>query len=291
MSTATHPPTPKTVTFAKPAAAKSADTAQYTVSAPDPKRARLFPVRILSSTVTPPEPIREMPVSINNGLTCFELELGPSHSLLSIQPLLDTCAATNTGQLAFHLWVMSNYPDIVDSFEAHDGPHPFRPVDIAGAVKSSDASSSSVPTTVGSLTAVIRYKTPYRLPDGTPFLFEVSLGKDVEVNTIMGLPDIQKLSLVMDFAENVVTSHVLRIKFPMKFCAAPSGLPPGTIFDPDEFLRAHSAQTIAVVTSSAAPSAAAINPPRYSAVDDFSEGFQKRSVTRAPSPAPMPAPE
>ena len=58
-----------------------------------------------------------MPIGINNSLPSVSLILGTlADEKNKIRMLVDTGAAMNTGNLRFHMWVMSQCPDIVDDF-------------------------------------------------------------------------------------------------------------------------------------------------------------------------------
>ena len=58
-----------------------------------------------------------MPIGINNSLPSVSLILGSREDDENkMRMLVDTGAAMNTGDIDFHLWVMSRCPDIVDDF-------------------------------------------------------------------------------------------------------------------------------------------------------------------------------
>ena len=58
-----------------------------------------------------------MPIGINNSLPSVSLILGTlADEKNKIRMLVDTGAAMNTGNLRFHMLVMSQCPDIVDEF-------------------------------------------------------------------------------------------------------------------------------------------------------------------------------
>lgn len=55
-----------------------------------------------------------MPISINNSLTSVNLHIGnPEDDESHIRMLVDTGVAMNTGSIEYHLWVMSQCPEIV----------------------------------------------------------------------------------------------------------------------------------------------------------------------------------
>ena len=54
-----------------------------------------------------------MPISINNAPPSIELDLGSIRGCTSLQVLFDSCAALNSGNLQFHLWLVQEHPHLV----------------------------------------------------------------------------------------------------------------------------------------------------------------------------------
>ena len=62
-------------------------------------------------------PKKLLPIGINNYFPSISLILGIlEDEKRKIRILVNTGAAMNTGNLHFHMWVMSQFPDIVDEF-------------------------------------------------------------------------------------------------------------------------------------------------------------------------------
>ena len=117
-------------------------------------------VKTVSTHTPSPRPVLPpMPISIDNGLPHITFNLGahPTRDP-SLRGLMDTCGALNTGYLTFHLWLMSERPDIVAEFHSFDDSNPFEPVKLGGAIR--DPSNFDT-ANHGNLTAVIHYFTPY----------------------------------------------------------------------------------------------------------------------------------
>ena len=57
----------------------------------------------------------------------------------------------------------------------------------------------------GQLMAIIPYKTPYADNTGNPIRFSFSLGNDMTVNTILGMPVIKDLGMIPNFRAGSVT--------------------------------------------------------------------------------------
>ena len=58
-----------------------------------------------------------MPLSINNSLpsTCLHLGLIDEEEN-KVRMLLDTSVVMNSGNMSYHLWVISEYPEVADKF-------------------------------------------------------------------------------------------------------------------------------------------------------------------------------
>ena len=72
----------------------------------------------------------------------------------------------NTGNLRFHMWVISQYPDIDEflkcgKYTAYDVVH------LLAALYLNDVDTN---TNHGQMTAVIRYKAPYTVAGKEPFI-------------------------------------------------------------------------------------------------------------------------
>jgi hypothetical protein len=277
-------PLPPASTAPAPAPASApAVPALAPAPAPSPsclKRARFmlylvksFPAHLPAPAPTPPP----MPIAINNGLPHILFELGTAPSLAELSGLMDTCGALNTGYLLFHLWLMSERPDLVAEFISFDDSNPFEPIKLGGAIR--DPSDFDA-TDHGNLTAVIRYYTPYVDTSGSPITISIALGNDVTVNTIFGLPMLCDLDSVISLRANSMHSRTLSRDFPITRAAASFGLPPNCSFDPADAARNRAASLCGLPPSSSV-STLAPAPPRpalATATDDMSLGFLQRTV-------------
>jgi len=83
---------------------------------------------------------------------------------------------------------MSEWPDLVAELISFDDANPFQPIKLGGDIRDpSDFAAADH----GTLTAVVRYYTPYTDVSGSPITGCVSfgLGSDVTVNTIFRTPN------------------------------------------------------------------------------------------------------
>ena len=127
-----------------------------------------------------------MSIAIDNGLPHITVSLGSNPTLdPKLNGLMDTCGALNTGCLKFHLWLMSEWPDLFAEFISFDNANPFEPIKLGGTIRDpSDLSAADH----GTLSAVVRYYTPYTDVSGSPITVSFGLGSDITVNTMFGLP-------------------------------------------------------------------------------------------------------
>ncbi len=244
------------------------------------KRTRFFVnyVKSFSTLTSPPRPVvAPMPIAIDNGLPHITFDLGcDSNFDPSLTGLMDTCGALNTGYLRYHLWLMSERPDLVADFASFDDVNPFEPIKLGGAIR--DPADFDA-TSHGNLTAVVRYYTPYVDTSGSSITISFALGSDVTVNTIFGLPMLCDLDSVISLCTNSMHSRALNLDFPITRAAASFGLPPGTVFDPDSAARHHASTCgLAPATSMLLPSAFQPTPTLATAVDDLSLGYLQRTV-------------
>jgi hypothetical protein len=216
-----------------------------------------------------------MPIAIDNGLPHITLDLGSDPAVdPTLCGLMDTCGALNTGYLTFHLWLMSERPDLVVEFLSFDDSNPFEPIKLGGAIR--DPSNFDA-TDHGNLTAVVRYSTPYVDLSGSPITLSFALGPDITVNTIFGLPMLCDLDSVISLRSNSLHSPSLNLHFPITRAAATFGLPPGCSFDPASASR-HSASTCGLLSNPFTH-----HPPTPSAIlaiasDDTSLGYLQHTV-------------
>ena len=240
------------------------------------KRAKFF-VQVVKSfsmhTLRPRPALPPMPIAIDNGLPHITFSLGSDPALdPTLCGLMDTCGALNTGYLLFHLWLMSERPDLVAEFISFDDSNPFEPIKLGGAIRDpSDFDAADH----GNLTAVIRYYTPYTDVSGSPITLSFGLGSDVTVNTIFGLPMLCALDSVISLNSNSLHSRSLNTEFPITRAAATFGLPSDCSFDPATSSRHH--DSLHGLHPSDAP-LHSITPALTTACDDTSRGFLQRTV-------------
>ena len=94
------------------------------------------------------------------------------------------------------------------------------------------------------LTAVVTYKTRYTMADGTNATLSFGLGKDIQVNAIIGLPQIKTWKVLLDLDDNKCFAKAFNIWLPIEYDDAATGMPPNVQFTADDFKRpAHTTTT------------------------------------------------
>jgi hypothetical protein len=172
-----------------------------------------------------------MPIAIDNGLHQITVSLGSDPTLdPTLCGLMDTCGALNTDYLKFHLWLMSEWPDLVAEFISFDDANPFEPIKLSGAIRNP---SNFAAADHGTLTAVVRYYTPYTNVSGSPITVSFGLGSNITINTIFGLPMLCDFDSVISLnSSNSLHSRSLNIEFPITRAAAIFGFPSDCSFHP-----------------------------------------------------------
>jgi hypothetical protein len=170
-----------------------------------------FPVQVLQSKTAKPM----LPISVEPNLPHIALPIGHIDAQRSMAILVayDTCAAINCGNLLHHLPIMEKCPEAVKSVTyAKDE---YSPIVLSGIV-TDDKDNSTKPT--ATLPVVVEYHLPFLTKEGHKTSIKIALGKDVSVNTILGLPTIRPAKMSLDLSDNVVESGVLDTEpFPVLF--------------------------------------------------------------------------
>ena len=192
------------------------------------KRPRFFTISVLLSNISSPNQ-KPMPISINNSLPSVHLNVG----LLvdeenKMRMLLDTSAAMNTGNLAYHQWVMSQCPSMVAEYlECGDGTE----YDVVQLLAALDLKGTHQPVNHGSMTAVIRYRTPYLINNTSPLILSFALGKDVALRSVLGIPCLLAMGAIVDLVKGQLRCSELNQEFMLQLDPPGKGLPDGTQFD------------------------------------------------------------
>jgi hypothetical protein len=225
-----------------------------------------------------------MPINIDNGFPNLSLNLGTHRNNVELSGLFDTCGSLNTGQFLFHLYIAAQHPDVVHSLRFFNSTNPFEPIKLEGAVSDPtdyDASRH------GLLTAVIhQYRTPYTTTTGQHISLCIALGSDVSTNTIFGLPTLSLFEFLVNLKTLSAFSPVVNEMFQLTRSAGSLGLPSGIQFDLDDLKRQYKAARVGLIDSNSETdqnneTEAATAASQYVGVNDFSQGYLRRSVLDA----------
>ena len=81
-----------------------------------------------------------MPLSLYDKLPAAVLHFGLSNEEeISFAYHLNSFTAMNTGSLILHQWIITTYPEIVDSYEQYDDENSFQPITPNFAIPASKA--------------------------------------------------------------------------------------------------------------------------------------------------------
>ena len=154
--------------------------------------------------------LRRMHNDTDNRMPHIAIPISNVINTASILALYDTGGALNTGNLGYHNYIKSALPSAVLKFEEFNGSNPFDPIKLEGAILNmSDYDAQKH----GILSAVITYRTPFKLPSGGNMSLSFALGKDMSVDTIIGMPFIKNFQLELRFAPDKFLSHLLKKEF------------------------------------------------------------------------------
>ena len=94
--------------------------------------------------------------------------------------------------LSYHQFVKNLLPTVVVKYDDFDGKNPFDPIKLEGALLNPDGYNVEKHDITS---ALITYHTLSKMPNRSPLLLHFSLGRDMSVDTIIGIPFIKYLKL------------------------------------------------------------------------------------------------
>ena len=142
--------------------------------------------------------------------------------------LVDTGAAMNSGHLDYHLWVMSQYSEMVAEF-LQCGKN--TNCDVVQLLATLDLNLGQLPNNHGQMTAVIRYYTPYLVNNKDPLILSFALGNDMCLCSVLGLPTPLSMGVTIDLLLDTLSCSELNYNFQLIFDPPGKGLPDGVSLD------------------------------------------------------------
>ena len=121
--------------------------------------------------------------------------------------LVDSGTAMNSGNKNYHRQAMHRYPDMAAEYLECGPGTKFDLVRLRVAVDSASVMD-------GSLSAIIRYETPYFI-SFRPLLLTFALGDSLSLNTILGTPALEKLRGILDLGDRSLTLQAIGKVFPL----------------------------------------------------------------------------
>lgn len=195
------------------------------------KRHRVWVCK-LARVLTTKLSLREMPLKTDSNLPAMSMRLGVTdENEVLIRFNLDTCAGMTTGNKKLHQYIITNFPEIVHSYEEYNGSNPFSPIVLEGVTSTGDNSDFET----GKLTAIVTYYTRYTV-NGKALTISFGLGDSIAVNGIIGLPTLREWKMVLDIDEGIAYSKLLNLRWNMEFIDASQGLPQGVSFTEKDFV-------------------------------------------------------
>ena len=137
-----------------------------------------------------------MPIAINNSIPSIKFYLRlilEAEDCMRI--LVNTCAAMNTGNIDYYLWVMSQCPTMVAEHLKCD---PNTKYDIVKLFATLDLNVTHQPNTHGQMTTIIRYDIPYLVHGKDPLILSFALGDNISLRSVFGIPTLLAVSATID---------------------------------------------------------------------------------------------
>ena len=156
--------------------------------------------------------ITPMPISNTNNLPCVDFQLGTcTRKTPCLRVLVDSRAAMNSGNLDYHRTVMSRSPDILAEYIDCEPGTKYDMVQLKVTVTQSGAEEKFDD---GTLSAIIRYKTPYFI-NSHCLILSFALGKSLSLRTILGTPSLEVMHGVLDLSDRTLALKRLGITLPL----------------------------------------------------------------------------
>ena len=158
-----------------------------------------------------------MPINIDNNLPCVDFALGQESggNSIHLRMLVDSGAAMNSGNKAYHRQIVSQFPDIVTEYIECGPGTKYDLVQLKVAVTQSAAEADF---TNGTLSAIIRYKTPYFV-NSQQLILSFDLGDNLALRTTL-----IAMHGILDMVTNTLTLQKLDMKLPLVMTEPCSGL-------------------------------------------------------------------
>lgn len=142
--------------------------------------------------------------------------------------MFDTGAVMNSSILSYHLWAILEYLEIVGEFiQCGDNTG----YDFVQLITALDLDPNKQPLDHGKMTAVIHYRTPYLVKNRDHMFISFSLGDDVSLRCVIGLPILLSLGGLINLIKGTFSCSELNCPFHLNLDPMGSGLTAEVEFD------------------------------------------------------------
>jgi hypothetical protein len=155
-----------------------------------------------------------LPIQIYPSLPHLELKLGTAESDFqpSISAIIDSGSCLCTGNWDYVMGITKAYPQLVKSITL--SKNRYAPIALSGVV-SDDETAHAYST---DLPCVVEFHMTYVTIGGAPTSLKIAIGKEVDVNVLIGMSFMTAAKLIVDLNDNVVESKLLSCKpFPIVY--------------------------------------------------------------------------
>ena len=174
-------------------------------------------------------PKKPIAISIINSLPSINLHIhNPDDDENRMHMLVDTEATINTRHLQYHLWVISQCPEMADEYLKCGKNIVYAVIHLLAAL---DLKNTDRDVDHGKMTAVINYRTPYIVQVRDSFILSFDLGHDVSLRCVPVLPTLLFIELTISLLSWKLLCTEFNRKFPLTLDSFGKGLPDGTILN------------------------------------------------------------
>ena len=142
--------------------------------------------------------------------------------------LVETSVAMYSGNIAYHLWVMSECLEMVGEIIQCGGKSDYDVVKLLAAL---DLDTSQQPLEHENMTAVIMYHTPYLVNKREALFLSFALGNDVSLRYVLDLPTLLAIGGSINLVKGEIVCSEIDRTFALSLEPTDKGLPDGVVSD------------------------------------------------------------
>ena len=155
-----------------------------------------------------------MHISINNSLPSVSLYLDiPVDDVNRMRLLVDIGGLINTVNLMYHIWVISQYPKMMNVFLQYGKDDDCNVVHLLTVL---DLNEVATDIDHGQITVVICYKTTHSMNGKGPFILSFTLGNDISVRSVLGSLTRLAMGAAINLVSGLLSCVELKHNFPLE---------------------------------------------------------------------------